>query len=283
MTSEHRIRVIYIMGAGRSGSTLLGIALGNASGVFFAGELEAWPSRRGVPNGGEPALARFWADVADRLTGVRDFEGLHFRNVFEHPRGAAQRFSRESRRRRRAYLALNEELFKAVSQASDCPTVVDSSHYPLRRWNLRAVDGLEVFTIWLVRDPRSVISSFGTTVQKPKSPRAAVGYLWIVHMLSMAVYSQIPRDKRLFVRYEHFASDPERELTRIARWLDADLSAIDPQGLRPGLVFQGNRVRTSETIRIALPTPSSGKKLAASARLAVSPLVAALGYRRADN
>ena len=46
-------KVIYVMGAGRSGSTILGVTLGNCADVFFAGELDKW-----LPRGGEPKLQR---------------------------------------------------------------------------------------------------------------------------------------------------------------------------------------------------------------------------------
>ncbi|HEX4467726.1 MAG TPA: hypothetical protein VH025_11110, partial [Solirubrobacteraceae bacterium] len=42
-------KVLYVMGAGRSGSTILGVMLGNCEGIFYAGELDKWLPREGRP------------------------------------------------------------------------------------------------------------------------------------------------------------------------------------------------------------------------------------------
>src|SRR5271155_2964451 len=60
-------RVIYVMGAGRSGSTTLGITLGNCAGVFYAGELDNWLVRSGVPQVEDAERARFWSSVHEHL------------------------------------------------------------------------------------------------------------------------------------------------------------------------------------------------------------------------
>src|SRR5258708_33769196 len=65
-----RTKVVYVIGAGHSGSTILGLTLGNCDGVFFAGEVARWLRydgrpplegeeraalwRRGPPPGGVP-------------------------------------------------------------------------------------------------------------------------------------------------------------------------------------------------------------------------------------
>ena len=63
VAARPRPRVIYVMGAGRSGSTTLGITLGNCEGVFYAGELDNWLVRSGVPPVEDSERARFWSQV----------------------------------------------------------------------------------------------------------------------------------------------------------------------------------------------------------------------------
>src|SRR5580704_12897137 len=65
--STDRPRVIYVMGAGRSGSTTLGITLGNCVDVFYAGELDNWLVRSGVPQVEDGPRAQFWSSVRDGL------------------------------------------------------------------------------------------------------------------------------------------------------------------------------------------------------------------------
>ena len=45
------MKVIYILGAGRSGSTLLDIILGNNGGVLSCGELRKFEELSGRPRG----------------------------------------------------------------------------------------------------------------------------------------------------------------------------------------------------------------------------------------
>jgi len=57
------------MGSGRSGSTILGVALGNCDGVFYAGELDNWLVRSGTPVLGGLERTRFWSTVRDDVPG----------------------------------------------------------------------------------------------------------------------------------------------------------------------------------------------------------------------
>ena len=64
--SPARLKVIYVMGAGRSGSTILGVTLGNCERFFFAGELDKWLARSGVPQLEDAERIRFWSAVRGR-------------------------------------------------------------------------------------------------------------------------------------------------------------------------------------------------------------------------
>src|SRR5205085_9431203 len=73
---NERVRVLYVAGTGRSGSTLLARILGRADSVFAAGELRyVW--QRGlledrVCGCGEPfSRCPFWSEVVDRAFGGR--------------------------------------------------------------------------------------------------------------------------------------------------------------------------------------------------------------------
>ena len=64
-----RPRVIYIMGAGRSGSTILGVSLGNCADLVYAGELDKWLA---VPFGAGLAL------VLDEAALLLEFEDVYW-------------------------------------------------------------------------------------------------------------------------------------------------------------------------------------------------------------
>src|SRR5437764_14599212 len=65
--SSARPKVIYVMGAGHSGSTILGVALGNCANTFYAGEVEEWLVNSGRPAMGGSERTRFWQAVGERV------------------------------------------------------------------------------------------------------------------------------------------------------------------------------------------------------------------------
>jgi hypothetical protein len=271
--------IVYVMGAGRSGSTILGILLGNGADLFYAGELDAWIRRQGVANGDTPALAEFWSPVAEEMGEWLEAPAPDFFTAFEHPRGMLTAGALGRRVTRSAYQRYNRSLYAAILRRSGASWVVDSSHFPLRRWNLRGTEGLEIRTIMLVRDPRTVAAAFRKPVQKPKGFWGAASYLWVVHLLSLAVYVSIPRRSRLRVRYEDLVARPADELHRIGAWLGVDLASVDPEHLVPGPVFQGNRMRTQPVVTVARSQiDGDGAGLAMS--LVMAPWILVLGYGR---
>ena len=62
-------KLIYIIGSGRSGTTLLDILLGNAKDSFSAGELNRFTTRNGIPpKRDESSLEnKFWRNVREKL------------------------------------------------------------------------------------------------------------------------------------------------------------------------------------------------------------------------
>ena len=271
--------VVYVMGAGRSGSTILGILLGNGADLFYAGELDAWIRRHGVANGDTPDLAEFWSPVAEEMAEWLECPTPDFFTAFEHPRGMLAAGTRGRLAPRSAYQRYNRRLYAMILRRSGASWVVDSSHFPLRRWNLRGTEGLEIRTIMLVRDPRTVAAAFRKPVQKPKGFWGAACYLWVVHLLSIAVYLSIPRRSRLRVRYEDLVARPGDELLRIGAWLGVDLAGVDPQHLVPGPVFQGNRMRTQPVVRVERGQ-LDGDWAGLATSLVMAPWVVMLGYGR---
>ena len=59
-------KVIYVLGAHRSGSTVLGVTLGNCADFVFAGEVHSWLTRSGVPAPGGADVGAFWHAVAGK-------------------------------------------------------------------------------------------------------------------------------------------------------------------------------------------------------------------------
>ncbi len=238
------LKVIYVMGAGRSGSTIFGTALGNCHNAFFAGELDVYTRRRGMPTNEEPSTEAFWSRVRQRLELSGATANAEWHKLFEHP---SSLFRRRRRKDRRAYARFNECLYQAVAAEAQVSVVIDSSHYPLRRWRLRD-SGIEVHTVHLVRHPVSVVRSLQTDIN-PKTRFAANAYLWIVWCLAEVVYFGLVGTKSK-VRYEDFLREPQAELARIGWECGLDPSAIRFDALRTGPVFAGNRLIRRGTVAL---------------------------------
>src|SRR5256885_14953963 len=69
-STVERRKLVYVMGAGHSGSTIRGVTLGNCDGFFYAGELDNWLVRKGASLLGGTDRTRFWNDVRDGVEGA---------------------------------------------------------------------------------------------------------------------------------------------------------------------------------------------------------------------
>ncbi len=70
-----KFKIIYIIGAGRSGTTLLDIILGNEDSFFSSGELNRYLKREGIPHcARDKHVSLFWEEVASN--NVMDFKIL---------------------------------------------------------------------------------------------------------------------------------------------------------------------------------------------------------------
>ena len=59
--------VIYILGAGRSGTTLLDIVLGNQDGIFSCGELNRYAKQDGFPTLAQEEKQVFWRKIREKI------------------------------------------------------------------------------------------------------------------------------------------------------------------------------------------------------------------------
>jgi Sulfotransferase family len=279
---EQRPRVIYVMGAGRSGSTTLGICLGNCAGVFYAGELDNWLVRSGTPQVEDAERTRFWAGVRERLGDPERAAALfghEAQRAIERSLSVFRVNKWGARRRLRGdYRAVAEDLYRALTGATGAAHIADTSHYPLRAIELQQIAGIELYLVFLARDPQGVVASFNRhdVEEFTKSTIHTNVYLWVTHLLAMLAFLRHPRDRRIFVRYEDFVGDPGGVLAQILAVSGSDAAPPgDFSSLRIGFPLQGNRVTREETLTLR---PSSDRPRRSSRLTAVlqSPLTGAM-------
>ncbi len=253
------------MGAGHSGSTILGVTLGNCEGIFFGGEIEEWLVTSGTPSWQDAPRREFWTAVAAQVDGA-DLFGSDAARTIERS-SSLLRVDRWRRRRRLRprYRELSEQLLAAIAGAAGARCVVDTSHFPLRARELGRLDGIELYIVFLVRDARAVVESNlrelrpHEVAERRVRTLAMLGNLALTLAVSIAVFLRQPSGRRLFLRHEEFVTDPERAVRAILEMLGSDAALPDFSRLNVGAPIEGNRLIRTETIALeqrVQPPPS---------------------------
>lgn len=252
-----RVGLVYVMGAGHSGSTILGITLGNCDGFFYAGELEEWLMTAARPRWGAAERQDFWSAVKERIGDVDVLFGGSANRCLERS-SASFRVDRwpARRRLRPAYRRLARELIDAVADVSGARYVIDTSHFPLRARELRELPGIDLYLIYLVRDPRAVVAS--NTRELSPHELAEIRWrkltmnanLWLTQLLAMRTFVSHPPDRRMFVRHEDFLADPDGITRQILAMVGSDAELPDLDALAVQAPLQGNQLIRAERVAV---------------------------------
>lgn len=227
-------RILYVAGAGRSGSTLLGMVLGALPGCTHVGELRHVWERGVLENrlcgcGAAFSDCPFWTAVGERAFGgwSTDDARAQVRRLWatgrqrHFPLVATGLGPARFRAEARVYGELQERVYAAVAAVCGTPVIVDTSKSPIYALTLRA-QALDVRVIHLVRDSRAVAYSWtrtkatGDSSKTEYMPTFHPGHstlTWIsnnVAIDAVALRGLRPR----VLRYEHLVSAPARELER---------------------------------------------------------------------
>jgi hypothetical protein len=232
------MRVLYIAGTGRSGSTLLAGILGQVDGIFNAGEIRYIWERGLVENrlcgcGKRFRDCDFWQGILSQaagpdtpdaqtmislqaaLTRVRRLPSL----VLNRHHGGAD-FDH--------YRSVMVRLYRAISEATGSDFIVDSSKLPSYGRLLAAMPEIDLHVVQLVRDPRSAATSWARVKEQPD--RGVPGSMERMSPMRSALLWDLwnsttkpflaPRSARFMrLRYEDFVAEPLVSVQRIVQML----------------------------------------------------------------
>jgi Sulfotransferase family len=302
------VRIIYIGGYSRSGSTLLLRLLGEFPGLLPVGELfDVW-ERSYRQNqlcgcGSDFHHCPFWREVTQRALScdtntvpVERYEG--WRRRLTRRASIAQLWLPRLRSARyradlHAYAEVLGSLYQAAADVSGARFVIDSSKEPHQAWLLREIPGIELHMIHLVRDSRAVAFSWRRQRSRPEvywrsesMERRSVlrsALDWdMVNLLTATRRSSLA--SYTVIRYEDLVGRPEEVSATIARSL-GEIWRVDPLGdsrvvsLRRSHTASGNpsRFQTGD-IRI-VSDDEWRAKMRPNDRLLVSALTAPILFR----
>ena len=246
--SNRPLKVLAVVGAGRSGTTVLASILGEVEGVTSAGELR-WLWERGVGEerpcgcGHPPRSCPVWRPVVE-ATGQLLAAGAPPRTIADLV--AAQ----HELKRRTGFLRVLRTLgdhrsyewsalrlvrdhvgvaCRTLADTTDAAVVVDTSKRPLDAAVMAGIPGIDTYVLHVVRDARAVVHSWRraktfTTAGETRTMGTRGLTSTVRRWTGNAVHAELLRrrlaaDRWLHVRYEDFAAHPRATIESVLAFL----------------------------------------------------------------
>lgn len=244
--ATNRVKVLYIGGYGRSGSTLLVRLLGRLPGFQAVGEMwNIWQksfTENELCGCGQPFQScEFWSAVVEEAFGgfgnvdleeikqIRQSMQSHaYLPLLAYPqlRNAAQR------EKIAHYQSALQKLYSAIQSVSGCRVIIDSSKGPRYAMLLNEIPEIDLRVVHLTRDSRAVVYSWQKKMVKPEvywkteymdrpSPISAALNWNITNMLTQR-FGKREAGYR-FVRYEDLIEAPDTWLNEIVNFAGEDV------------------------------------------------------------
>jgi Sulfotransferase family len=292
--------VLYLLGKGRSGSTLLAMALGELDGFFAVGELRFfW--RRGLIEErhcacGQPVpQCEVWGEVASRVADIDPHQAAADAEAVFRWRASPRLLAGPTRSWAplQRWASATTRLVAAVAEATGASVVVDSSKWPTDPGMLGHVADIRSFPVLLVRDPRAVAWSWQRTkahhdLDHPRDmdryPATHSALSWTARTLVAGLAVRRSGRPHTVVRYEDFTVDPKATLNRVAAFVGrtADVgAAIDGRTLHltASHTVAGNPTRFADGEITIRPDEEWAERLPGRDRRLVSALTWPLRHR----
>jgi hypothetical protein len=236
-----KVKVLYIAGAGRSGSTILCNMLGEINNIFSAGEMyEIW---RALVNNRLCGCAtslldcKFWGPVLLKLFNDYPLETpeslLRMRDSLARTRySPAWIFSPHqmvASKDGQLYSQILGRLYSDIVEASHCNLIIDSSKVSTYGKLLSLIPKIDLYTLHLTRDARAV--AFSRARRKPKATPQGTVYIkqfsplhsaigWLAHNLLTEILLTSTKSHYLRLQYEKFIAQPTETLSQIMSFVN---------------------------------------------------------------
>ncbi|MCZ6702813.1 MAG: hypothetical protein O6940_07200 [Ignavibacteria bacterium] len=264
-----KIKVVYLTGFWYSGATILGRSLKSSEDVIYVGEIRDYWTK-GLKNNDECSCGErfescnFWTKVTQEYINSFPAEDMgkiskalneleKTKNYFKLKKYIKNKNDDHVGHLLDTYLKHTEKLYEIISKVSGKNIIVDSSRLPGRLLALSLSTKIEIYPIYIIRDPRGVINSLmKKDIRYYDEIRTSTFkhiLTWNVkNLLSLDSIKKINSKDTFYLWYKNFTKNPAQVLDKIKKSLNCTLNYEEENGkvslyLEPGHVFTGNRSR----------------------------------------
>lgn len=261
---KKRIKVIFIAGTGRCGSTLLDNILEQTPGLFSAGELRYFWDRGLKENwlcscGAHFRRCPVWAQITEAAykkideTQINYYLNIRNKVKNKHLLLTLIRFGKKIIEARiKGYSKELGKLINIIQETQNCKAIVDASKYPSHGLALKLIPEIDLRVIHLIRDPRAVSYSwlqpkFDKSIDRMMTRRGSwrTSLEWLIYNYLIDVTFSRRGSKYMLVRYEEFVRSPKSTMDEIISFIDESkelnpLSNDETIEMNAGHTFSGN-------------------------------------------
>ena len=241
--NRNPLKVIYIAGWGRSGSTLLARILGQVDGVAHMGELRTiWTDgfkSKSVCGCGTPTHdCDVWQAIMNQAFGGIEQVDLpamvQLRRQSEPKTSELLKFLVSSNKAKRflhnseSYRHVLEKLYGSIQNVCGVEAIVDDSLHPGYAYALASVPSLEVFLVHLIRDARGCTYSWEKRCKNGLGSYtlkdSALG--WDLRNIATETLRSHPKFKYHQLRYEDFVNHPQESAKAILEFAEMPTNSL---------------------------------------------------------
>lgn len=257
MNKSKKKTIIYLLGAGRSGTTILATILNLHEKIVSIGEMHQFPehiiNNKNCSCGHNLQVCTFWSNINTELNKDKQFYN-EMNNLF---------LKEESHKKipliilnktvKKKYLKGNEDIFNAIYKKTNKPYLLDSSKYIARFLLLKKSGNFNIRGLYIVRDLRGVINSFNKQVQTSKKPLSTIVYYCIINFFGELVCRL--NSNIIKIKYEDFIENPTNIIQDIGLFLNEDLTSVvnklnKKTDIKIPHIIGGNRLKKNKKIKL---------------------------------
>ena len=220
---NQNIKLLYIAGSGRSGTTMLARLLGELDGFVNVGEaarylFDAPMQGRQVPCGCGRAVSQcsFWKDKVQAIPPELAHQGAEVVRMRKFASLLMASGGAEAPKQYRPILEAITAVYRKVAQETGCRVIVDSSKNPANALLVSLASGIDLHVLHVVRNPHDVVASWtkkkGYLATHPATK--VIAWWWSYNLLSELL--KLKAHSYQLLRYEDFVRDPGPCLQRAA-------------------------------------------------------------------